>query len=544
MEIYRGTGVSKGVSIGVPHWLAAQEREIPRTLVDDREAELARFHLAQAQAAAQQELFYQKTLEKATAQEAEVFQIHAMLIADPDFTEEVEKLILEQGVCAEYAAQQVSRQFSQMFAQLEDAYMQARPADFCDVGNQILAALLGEEAAAACGGEPYILFAEDLLPSQAVQLDLDAVQAFVTRQGSSVSHTAILARNMGIPAVVGVKFPDQLPAGPVVVDGEKGEVIFNPSPEVLLDYQRVQQAQRSYQEQLLAYRDQPSVTPAGQKIGLYANIGSPGDLQAVLENGAEGIGLFRSEFLYMDAQDFPPEEEQYRRYREVLEGMQGKRVIIRTLDLGADKQLGYCQFGKEENPALGCRAIRFCLRRRDVFLTQLRALLRASPYGRLAIMLPMVVSLEEVRESKRLLQEAKAQLQAEGYPVAAQIEFGIMIETPAAALISRELAAEVDFFSVGTNDLTQYTLAVDRMNGEVSNLYDPAHPAVLRLIKEAAERAREAGIWIGICGEAAADPKLLPFFLEIGIAELSMSPKSILGLRRRICTYQPDEAAR
>ena len=537
MEVYHGNSVSNGIAIGRSVIFQDSATDVVLTKVTDPTQEIVRFRKAQEQAAENQEVFYESTLQKATAEEAELFHVHAMLIRDPDFSDEIEQMIEREHVSAAYAVQTASRAFSEMFAAMSDEYMRARSGDFLDIGKQIIDLLLGTQSKGFHIIEPSILFADDLLPSQAVQLDLNAVLAFVTRKGSYVSHTAILARNMGIPAIVGVLFPENFSDTTVIVDSENGDVIFDPTEEVLQDYEERLQKQTRDRLQLTEYLDKPTVTPAGQKIELCANIGHPEDADDARVNGAEGVGLFRSEFLYMDCKDFPDEETQYNAYRLALEKMDGKRVIIRTLDIGADKQVSYFQFPKEDNPALGCRAIRLCLKRKDIFLTQMRALLRASVHGRLGIMLPMVSSIDEIRQAKEIYQQARQQLMNEGYSIAPQIEFGIMIETPAAAVISRDLAKEVDFFSVGTNDLTQYTLAVDRMNSDVQHIYDPAHPAVLNLIRMAAQSAHEVGIWIGICGESAADRNLLPFYLEIGIDELSVSPKSILRLRKDICSY-------
>ena len=456
---------------------------------------------------------------------------------DDDFFDAIQDCIKDEKVNAEYAVWQAAQQFSTMFAQMDDEYMRARSADVIDISKRLLGCLNPAlESGLDSLKEEAIVAASDLMPSETVQMDKTKVLAFVTEQGSKSSHSAILARTMGIPAVVGLcdAFTHLKDGVTTIVDGTSGDVIVEPDENTLKEYKEKRNAFLQHQKDLQLLKGTKAVTKSGVEIEINANIGHPSDVEMVIENDADGIGLFRSEFLYMESDDFPTEEQQFEAYKSVLEGMGGKRVIIRTLDLGADKQVPYLNIPKEENPAMGYRAIRISLDRKELFITQLRALVRASAFGKLAIMFPMITSVEQVQEIKDLLEKVKADLKAEGIAFAPDFEIGIMIETPASVILSDLLAKEVDFFSVGTNDLTQYTLAVDRMNPQISSMYDPRHPAVLRMIQIAAENAQKAGIWIGICGESAGDTELTKFYMDIGINELSVTPGMVLELRRTV----------
>lgn len=534
MEQFAGIPASTGYAMGPVHIFFTQKRDIVPRMASDRQTELHRCQEAVEAAKQELESLYQFALQHISPKEAEIFRIHADLLEDPDIAECRTSAILTQGFCAEYAIRYTGDQFVQLFCSLESPQMQERAADIRDITERMLTILCGGETAADAPNRPYVLYAEDLVPSETVTLDPSLVLAIVTEKGSPASHSAILARSMGIPAVVGSQRLPVSEGDLLAVDGEKGTLLVSPDKATQEQYHALIASQQAERMELGSLLNLPSVTKDGQGIQLFANIGRPSDLPAVLASGAEGIGLFRSEFLYMDAEDFPTEECQYDAYRTVLEGMKGKRVIIRTLDLGADKKLPYFHMREEDNPALGCRAVRLCLKQPDLFLTQLRALLRAGVHGDLGIMIPMISSVEQVRQCKALLAEAEKHLQEDGIPYAQSYAFGIMIETPAAALISDQLAREVDFFSIGTNDLTQYTIATDRMNSDLAQLYFPGHPAVLRLIKMTAESAHKAGIQVGICGESAADPTLLPYYLSVGIDELSVSPSRLLALRKTV----------
>ena len=535
MNVLHGEGVCAGVAGGKLYVLHRQT-ETPKRQISDPEGEIARFDAARERAIAQLAALEEETQERLGQEQALLFQIHQMMLEDLDYRESVTGIISGQLMNAEYAVDQTAAQFSQIFAQMDDAYMQQRASDVLDVSRRLISVLMGREEAGWAGDEPVILAADDLVPSETARLDRQRVLAFVTAQGTGSSHTAIFARTMGIPAVVGLGdalLPDY-DGREVYVDGAAGEVYIDPDPETKAQLISRREALLRLRQHAEQYRGVPATTPEGKRIQLCANIGSPKDLEAVEQGDGDGIGLFRSEFLYLGRDDYPSEEDQYRAYRQVAQAMAGRMVVVRTLDIGADKQASYFALPQEENPAMGMRAIRICLTRPQIFRTQLRALYRASVHGNLAIMFPMITSLEEVRQVKEICRQVRQELQEAGVPFRAETPLGSMIETPAAALISDRLAPEVDFFSIGTNDLTQYTLAVDRQNGSIGAFCNPHHEAVLRLIRYTVEQAHQAGIWVGICGELAADPSLTQTFVEMGIDELSMSPGKILETKARI----------
>ena len=536
MILMQGKGVSKGVIKGKLYFFQRPDTTVAMRQVEDVEAEKQR--LAQAQEATVQQLniLAEKAREDAGEEIAILFDTHAMFVEDEDYVECILSCLEEEGCNAEYAVQMAGEQFAAMFAAMDDAYMQARAADIRDVSQRILNNLMGVVEGGIDSEEPVILAADDLAPSETIQLDKSKILGFVTQGGSSNSHTAILARTMGIPAICGLG--DALKAeyaGRVAyLDGETGSVVLDPDELTHAQIREKYNKQQEMKEILATMKGQEDVTLDGKKMLLYCNIGSPEDVSAVLANDGQGIGLFRSEFLYLSASDYPSEDEQFEAYRAVAAAMNGKRVVIRTLDIGADKQVDYFGMKKEENPALGVRAIRICLNRPEVFRTQLRALYRASVFGKIAIMFPMITSVWEVKECKRACQSVMKELETEGIPYNPDTELGIMIETPSSVFVAEELAKLVDFFSVGTNDLTQYTLACDRQANDLGKFYDPHHPALLRAIKMAADAAHKAGIWIGICGELGADISMLPTFLAIGIDELSVSPAAVLPVRAAI----------
>ena len=537
MITIQGKGVSKGLAKGPLYFLRRSDAPVTRQTVEDSAGERARLARAQEQSIAQLEGLADKC--RGEAQEAVVlFETHAMFVEDEDFADCITSILEEERCNAEYAVEQAGEKFSAMFAAMEDPYMRARAADIRDVARRILNNLLGVAPGGIDSEEPVILAADDLAPSETLQLDKSKVLAFVTRGGSGNSHTAILARTMGIPAVCGVGESLQSGYGGRLcyIDGETGELILDPDALTQAALNKKFHQQQELKRLLESMKGKEDITLDGRKVMVYCNIGSPEDVAAVRSNDGQGIGLFRSEFLYLRASDYPTEEEQFRTYRQVAAAMNGKRVVIRTLDIGADKQVDYFGLKKEENPALGERAIRICLNRPEVFRPQLRALYRASAYGKVAIMFPMITSVWEVKECKRACQKVMAELDKEGIPYNKNTEMGIMIETPASVLVADALAREVDFFSVGTNDLTQYTLACDRQANDLGKFFDPHHPAVLRALKMAADAAHRAGIWIGICGELAADLDLLPTLLAMGIDELSVSPAEVLPLRAAIRT--------
>ena len=536
MILMQGKGVSKGVIKGKLYFFQRPDTTVEMRQVEDVEAEKQRLAQAQETTVQQLNILAEKAREDAGEEIAILFDTHAMFVEDEDYVECILSCLEEEGCNAEYAVQMAGEQFAAMFAAMDDAYMQARAADIRDVSQRILNNLMGIVEGGIDSEEPIILAADDLAPSETIQLDKSKILGFVTQSGSSNSHTAILARTMGIPAICGLG--DALKAeyaGRVAyLDGETGSVVLDPDELTHAQIREKYNKQQEMKEILATMKGQEDVTLDGKKINVYCNIGSPEDVAAVLNNDGQGIGLFRSEFLYLAANDYPTEEEQFQAYKAVASAMGGKRVIIRTLDIGADKQVDYFDMKKEENPALGVRAIRICLNRPEVFKPQLRALYRASAYGKVAIMFPMITSVWEVKECKRACQSVMKELTAEGIPFDPETEIGVMIETPASIFIADELAKYVDFFSVGTNDLTQYTLACDRQANDLGKFYDPHHPAVLRALKMAADAAHNAGIWIGICGELGADLSLLPTFLALGIDELSVTPNAVLPLRAAI----------
>ena len=536
MITIQGKSVFGGVSIGKLMFYKRNEKVIKREHISDADAEWKRFEAAKGQAVDQLKELYEKALEDVGEANAMIFEIHQMMLEDLDYLESIENIIRSQEVNAEYAVATTADNFAQMFASMDDAYMQGRAADVKDVSERVLDILCGVSAGVKEMTEPCIIAADDLAPSETVQLDKSKVLGFATMYGSANSHTAILARTMNIPAVIGLgeTLSSQYDGKMAVIDGFTGILYVDPDEETLARMQEKRAKDLEQKELLNQLKGKENVTRSGQKINVYANIGNVSDLGAVLKNDAGGIGLFRSEFLYLENSTFPTEEQQFAVYKQVAESMAGKKVIIRTLDIGADKQVDYFNLDKEENPALGYRAIRICLTRPEIFKTQLRALYRAAVYGNLSIMFPMIISVSEVKKIKEIIAQVQAELKAEGIPYKEDVELGVMIETPAAVMISRELAKEVDFFSVGTNDLTQYTLAIDRQNQKLDTFYDPHHPAVLAMIKMAADNAHAAGKWIGICGELGADLELTEEFLKMGLDELSVSPALVLPLRKRI----------
>lgn len=532
----QGKGVFGGIAIGPMVFYKRSAGQIQRKSVDDPEKEIKRFEEAKTTAIDQLGKLYDKALQEVGEGNAMIFQVHQMMLDDLDYVDAITNMIRTQNVNAEYAVGLTGDNFSQMFAAMDDDYMRERAADVKDISERVVRILSGSEGDGLVTDQPVILAADDLAPSETVQLEKDMVLSFVTQGGSTNSHTAILARTMNIPAIIGVgeSLSEEYEGKTAIVDGAAGVIYVEPDEATMESYL---QKQREYQEKqalLQQLKGEENVSLDGQKVKLYANIGNASDIGAVLQNDAGGIGLFRSEFLYLESDTYPTEEEQFKVYKYVAETMAGKQVVIRTLDIGADKQIDYFQLPKEENPALGYRAIRICLTRHEIFKTQLRALFRASAFGNIAIMFPMIVSVQEVLEIKEIVKEVKQELDAEGIPFNNETQLGIMIETPAAALISDDLAKEVDFFSVGTNDLTQYTTAVDRQNDKLEKFYYPHHKAILRLIKMAADNAHKNGIWIGICGELGADLELTETFLSMGIDELSVSPACVLPLRKKI----------
>ena len=536
MITIQGKGVSKGIAKGPLYFFQRSDTTVTLKVVSDIEAEKARLAVAQEQSIQQLNALAEKCRDDAGEEMAVLFETHAMFVEDEDFVECITSLIDEKSCNAEYAVEQAGIQFAAMFAAMDDAYMQARAADIKDVAKRILDNLLGVVDGGIHSDVPVILAADDLAPSETLQLDKSKILGFVTMGGSGNSHTAILARTMGIPAICGAgdALAESYNGRIGYIDGETGQLIIDPDAMTQAALKEKYEKQQETKKLLETMKGQEDITLDGKKMLLYCNIGSPEDVAAVLANDGQGIGLFRSEFLYLSASDYPTEDEQFEAYRSVAAAMNGKRVVIRTLDIGADKQVDYFDMKEEENPALGVRAIRICLNRPEVFRTQLRALYRASVYGKIAIMFPMITSVWEVKECKRACMSVMKELEAEGIPYDKDTELGIMIETPSSVFVAEELAKLVDFFSVGTNDLTQYTLACDRQANDLGKFYDPHHPALLRAIKMAADAAHKAGIWIGICGELGADISMLPTFLAMGIDELSVSPSAVLPVRAAI----------
>lgn len=533
MEQKSGKTVSDGIAIGKVKFHAKAKNNIVFANVKDKDAEMARYEAAKKKSIEQLHALYEKALRAVGKANAEIFNVHAMLLKDDDYNQSVQNIIKTQGMNAEYAVASTGNYYTEMYADMDDEYFRARSADIKDVTDRVLTILCGGGENNDIGDEPVIIVAEDLAPSEIVQMDKGRLSAFVTHLGSTNSHTAILARTMGIPALAGVEIDAEWDGKIGVVDGRAGKFLIDPNMETLDGYFEKKAADDEKKKLLQTLKGKDNVTKSGRKINLYANIGSLDDLAAVLENDADGIGLFRSEFLYLESDTYPTEEEQFRVYKKALEAMDGKKVVIRTLDIGSDKQADYFELDKEDNPALGCRAIRICLTRPDIFRAQLRALFRASAYGNLSIMYPMIVSGDEVRQIREISRHVREELVAEGVRIGT-VEEGIIIETPAAALMSDKLAREVDFFSIGTNDLTQYTLAIDRQNAKLDPFYDAHHPAVLRMIKMVTENAHKAGIRTGICGELGADTSLTETFLKYGVDELSVSPGCILPVRKVI----------
>ncbi|MCH5265191.1 MAG: phosphoenolpyruvate--protein phosphotransferase [Lachnospiraceae bacterium] len=533
MTVLEGKSVYGGIAIGKIEILVKEDRTVKRSTVEDPEAEKERFTLAKEAAKKQLQELYDKALKEVGEANAMIFDVHQMMLDDLDYIESITNMIESQNVNAEFAVATTGDNFSQMFASMEDAYMKERAADVKDISNRVIAILQGREDDALHSQEPVILVAEDLAPSETVQLDKSRVLSFVTRLGSTNSHTAILARTMNIPALIGIAFTEEINGKMAVVDGFAGKLIIEPEEDVLKEYQARKEEEEKKKKLLLELKGKENVTLDGKRIQLYANIGGVSDVANVLTNDAGGIGLFRSEFLYLESDTYPTEEEQFKAYKTVAETMAGKKVIIRTLDIGADKQADYFELGQEENPAMGYRAIRICLERPEIFKTQLRAIYRASHYGTIGIMFPMIISVSEVKRIKEIVQEVKESLDEQGIPYG-EVELGVMIETPAAVMISDLLASEVDFFSIGTNDLTQYTLAIDRQNAKLEAFYDSHHEALMRMIKMVVDNGHREGCWVGICGELGADTELTETFLRMGVDELSVTPSMVLKVRDAI----------
>ena len=536
MITIQGKGVSAGVGVGPLYFYRRATVEIHNTTVEDTDAEWHRFKGAQTGAVEQLGVLAEQARAEAGDEAAMLFETHQMMAEDLDYEEAIEDLIINQKLNAEAAVSQVAEQFAAMFAAMDDTYMQARAADVQDVSQRIIGILCGVVQGGIASDVPVLLAADDLAPSETIQLDKSKILGFITAGGSGSSHTAILARTMGIPAIVGMgdALKPEYEGRQAIADGSTGALVIDPDDETRDRLLKKREEQLRLQRLLETLKGQENVTKDGKTIRIYCNIGSPEDVHAVQVNDGGGIGLFRSEFLYLNTKDYPTEDEQFNAYKQVLSDMDGKEVIIRTLDIGADKQIGYFNLPKEDNPAMGMRALRICLNRPEIFRVQLRALFRASAYGKLGIMFPMVTSVWEVREAKRMCEEVKRDLKHEGIPYSDDVKIGVMIETPAAAMISDRLAKEVDFFSIGTNDLTQYTLACDRQNNDLGRFYNPHHPAVLRLIQMVTENAHKNGIWVGICGELGADLTLTETFLAIGVDELSVTPRAVLPLRNAV----------
>ena len=533
METYTGKSIFKGIAIGKILFYQKGEQPVKRVKIEDTAEQIKRYEDARAKAAEQLQGLYEKALKEVGEANAAVFEVHQMMLEDDDYIDSVVNIIETQQVNAEFAVATTGDNFAKMFAEMEDDYFKARAADVKDISERMVNILSGNENGGAIGDEPVIVVAEDLAPSETVQMDKDKLLAFVTRLGSANSHTAILARTMNIPALIEVDIKEEWNGKMAVVDGYTGTFYIDPDEDILKKMQEKKEEDIKARELLQELKGKEDVTVDGKHIKLYANIGGVKDVASVLANDAAGIGLFRSEFLYLEADNYPDEEAQFQAYKTVAENMAGKKVIVRTLDIGADKQVDYFNLDHEENPAMGYRAIRICLDRRDIFRTQLRALLRASAYGNIGIMYPMIISVDEVKEIKKIVESIKAELTEKGIEYG-NVEQGIMIETPAAVMISDLLAEEVDFFSIGTNDLTQYTLAIDRQNSKLDNIYDAHHPAVLRMIQKTIENGHKAGCWVGICGELGADMTLTETFLKMGIDELSVSPTFVLPIRKLI----------
>ena len=533
MQVATGKSILNGIAIGPLRIYKKAEVKTSQTSSLTPEEEWKRFEAAKEKAQEQLAGLYDKALDEVGEDNAAIFEIHQMMLDDDDYLEAIQGIIETQGATAEYATEATGENFSAAFAAMDDEYMRARATDVKDISRRVVNILTGAGDAAMQDDQPAILVADDLTPSETVQLDKSKLLGFITRHGSSNSHTAILARTMNIPALIGVDYDDSWDGQTAILDGYNHCVYIDPAAELLASMEAKRKEDLKQAALLQGLKKKPNITLDGREIKVYANIGNAGDVGLVLQNDAQGIGLFRSEFIYLESEDFPTEDAQFAIYKRVVETMAGKKVIIRTLDIGADKQAGYFNLDKEENPALGYRAIRICLTRKDIFKTQLRAILRASAYGTVSIMFPMVISVREVRDAKEILEECRAELKERGVAMG-EVEIGIMVETPAAVMMADELAEEVDFFSLGTNDLTQYTLAIDRQNPKLDNFYDPHHPAILRMIKHTVQAGHRHGCWVGICGELGADQKLTETFLRMGLDELSVSPSAILPLRKLI----------
>lgn len=536
MTILKGKGVFGGIAFGKISIYNREEFEIKRYRVEDTDSEIRRYESAKKIAIVQLQSLYEKALQEVGETNAMIFQIHQMMLEDLDYCESIINIIKNQNVNAEYAVGTTSDNFSEMFSSMDDSYMKERAADVRDVSKRLLKILADSLENVVSFNEPSIIAADDLAPSETVQLDKNKVLGFVTMRGSSSSHTAILARTMNIPAIIGVgsQLKDEFDGCEAIIDGYAGDVYINPDHDTIQKMREKQEAKERQAALLLELKGRENITLDGKHIEIFANIGNSSDVGAVLQNDAGGIGLFRSEFLYLENDDYPSEDQQFAVYKDVAEKMSGKKVIIRTLDIGADKQVDYFEMPHEENPAMGYRAIRMCLDRLDIFKTQLRALYRASAFGKIAIMFPMIISVDEVKKIKEIIKVVKKELEEDEIQFSNDVELGIMIETPAAAIISDDLAKEVDFFSIGTNDLSQYTLAIDRQNDKLTNIFDSHHKAILRLIKFVADNAHKNGIWVGICGELGADESLTETFLSMGIDELSVSPPYVLGIRKKV----------
>lgn len=533
MGEFTGKAIVSGIAIGKLMYYSKDAQQVKRYKISDIDAEKERYEKAKSTAIEQLNQIYEKALKEVGEVNASIFEVHAMMLEDEDYNDSITNIIESQLVNAEYAVACTGDNFSKMFSEMEDDYFKARAADIKDISERVISVLKGGGSTSG-PDEPVILIAEDLAPSETVQMDKDNLLSFVTRLGSSNSHTAILARNMDIPAIIGIDIKEEWDGLNAIVDGYNGKLIVDPDEETLNIYIEKQKKDIEAKELLKQFKDKDDITLDGKHIKLYCNIGSVSDTAAVLKSNAQGIGLFRSEFLYLESSDYPSEEVQFQAYKTVAENMAGRKVIIRTLDIGADKKADYFELGKEDNPALGYRAIRICLDRPEVFKTQLRALFRASAFGNIAIMYPMIISVDEVLKIKAIAKEVTDELKEKGIPFNEDIEQGIMIETPAAAIISDDLAKEVDFFSIGTNDLTQYTLAIDRQNAKLESICDTHHPAVLKLIETVVKNAHKEGIWAGICGELAADLTLTERFIAMGIDELSVSASKVLAVRKKI----------
>ena len=532
MKVLEGKSVFSGIAIGKISILQKADTSVKRTKVENPEAEITRVQEAKEKAVEQLQKLYDKALREVGESGAAIFEVHQMMLDDEDYLDSIDNIIRTENVNAEYAVATTGDNFADMFAQMDDDYMKARAADVKDISDRLVRGLSGHDEGDMDAAEPSIIVAEDLAPSETVQMDKSKVLAFVTRKGSSNSHTAILARTMNIPALINIEYDDSMDGKMAVVDGKTGSLIVEPDADTLKKYQDQKDEELRQSAMLKELKGKTTETKSGHKIHLYANIGSTGDVASVLANDAEGIGLFRSEFIYLEKDNYPTEEEQFQIYKAVAQNMAGKKVIIRTLDIGADKQIDYFDMAHEENPAMGYRAIRICLDRPEVFKTQLRALFRASMFGNISIMYPMIISVTEVKQIKAIVAEVKKELTEQGIPFKDDVEQGVMIETPAAVMISDLLAKEVDFFSIGTNDLTQYTLAIDRQNAKLDNIYDSHHEAVLRMIQMVIDNAHKEGIWAGICGELGADTTLTERFIQMGIDELSVSPTFVLPVRK------------